>query len=387
MSPQNDFNKSLDLACDLIRIDSVNPGLKKGAAGEKKIAEFIYHFLRKEGIDTNLQEIAPGRFNVISTVKGLYPGPRILLNGHLDTVNVSGMQDPFLPTLHKGKLYGRGSQDMKGGIAIAISTLLAIHNQRKKLEGEIVLAAVADEEELSLGTSWFLQHWPENKPFDFAIVLEPTDLHVSTAHKGFAWVEVKTFGKAAHGSRPKEGIDAIRMMAEILRELDQCDQSLQQQIIHDQLGSGSLHASLINGGSQWSSYPNSCQLKYERRTVPPETQSTVESEIQHILEKCCRQNPLFKAKAQVIYARNPFEIDPNLEMVQKFYQTAHRHLPQKVFWGWVSFWTDAALLSMAGIPSIVFGPRGSGLHSLEEYVIASDLSSCAEIIFDFLMGD
>ena len=128
MSLQNDFKKSLDLACDLIRIDSVNPGLKKGAAGEKKIAEFIYHFLKKEGINANLQEIAPGRFNVIATVKGVYLGPRILLNGHLDTVNVSGMQDPFLPILRKGKLYGRGSQDMKGGIAIAISTLVAIHS-------------------------------------------------------------------------------------------------------------------------------------------------------------------------------------------------------------------------------------------------------------------
>ena len=387
MSVQNYFNKSLDIACNLIRINSVNPGLKKGAAGEKEIAEFIYHFLREEGIDTELQKVAPDRFNVIATVKGLQPGPRILLNGHLDTVNVSGMQDPFIPTLNKGKLYGRGSQDMKGGIAIAISTLLALHNQRKNLAGEIVLAAVVDEEALSLGTSYFLKHWPRDKPFDFAIVLEPTDLQVSTAHKGFAWLEIKTFGKAAHGSRPMDGIDAIRMMAEILKELDKCDQNLQQQILHQQLGSGSLHASLISGGSQWSSYPDLCQLKYERRTVPPETKFTVESEIQLILEKCHRKNSLFKAEARVIYARNPFEIDPNLKMVQKFYQTAHRHFPQEVVWGWVSFWTDAALLSMAGIPSIVFGPRGSGLHSLEEYVIGSDLSSCAAIIFDFLMED
>ena len=387
MSVQNYFNKSLDIACDLIRINSVNPGLKKEAAGEKDIAEFIFHFLRKEGINADLQKVAPERFNVIATVKGLNPGPRVLLNGHLDTVNVSGMQDPFIPNLYKGKLFGRGSQDMKGGIAIAISTLLALQNQRKNLAGEIILAAVADEEEMSLGTSYFLKHWPKNKPFDFAIVLEPTDLQVSTAHKGFAWLEIKTFGKAAHGSRPKDGIDAIRMMAEILRELDICDQNLQQQILHQQLGSGSLHASLISGGSQWSSYPDLCQLKYERRTVPPETKFTVESEIQLILEKCHRKNSLFKAEARVIYARNPFEIDPNLKMVQKFYQTAHRHFPQEVVWGWVSFWTDAALLSMAGIPSIVFGPRGSGLHSLEEYVIGSDLSSCAAIIFDFLMED
>lgn len=387
MSVQNYFNKSLDIACDLIRIDSVNPGLKKGAAGEKEIAKFIFHFLRKEGITVHLQEIAPERFNVIATVKGLQPGPRILLNGHLDTVNVSGMQDPFIPNLHKGKLFGRGSQDMKGGIAIAISALLALQNQRNNLTGEIILAAVADEEELSLGTSYFLKHWPKNKPFDFAIVLEPTDLQVSTAHKGFAWLEIKTFGKAAHGSRPKDGIDAIRMMGEILRELDICDQNLQQEILHPQLGCGSLHASLISGGSQWSSYPDFCQLKYERRTVPPETKFTVESEIQLILDKCRRKNSLLKAEARVIYARNPFEIDPDLKMVQKFYQTAHRHFPKEVDWGWVSFWTDAALLSMAGIPSIVFGPRGSGLHSLEEYVVASDLSSCAEIIFNFLMED
>ena len=384
MSLQQEFDRSLNITRELIRIDSVNPGLVKGAVGEKPIAEFLQRFLRDEGISAELQKVAPGRFNVISSIRGVHPGPRVLLNGHLDTVSVAGMSHPFAPLLKEGKIYGRGSQDMKGGLAAGLAALLALSNHRNDLRGEVVFAAVADEEDLSLGTTWFLKDWSKDRPFDFALVLEPTDFKVCTAHKGFAWIKVTTYGIGAHGSRPAEGVDAIFLMGELVGELNLLDQALQNRPLHESLGSGSVHTSTIHGGQQWSSYPDYCQLQYERRTVPPETPFTVKTEIQQLLEKCRRKNPQFKAVAELICTRSPFQIAPEQAILQQFYQTAYSHLPEQTSWGSVSFWTDAALLADAQIPTLVFGPRGAGLHSCEEYVIASDLSICAEIIYRFL---
>lgn len=378
------FNRSLEILSELIRIDSVNPTLVPGGAGEQAIAEFLSGFLRSEGIPSQLQQIAPGRFNLLAVVQGASPGPRVLLNGHLDTVGFAGMKQPLVPVLKDGKLYGRGAQDMKGGLASAVSALLALFQHREDWQGEVVLAAVADEENLSLGTTWLLEHWPKDRPFDFALVLEPTDLQVATAHKGFAWVEVTTYGKAAHGSRPADGVDAIRFMGQFLDQLDQLDRDLQHNRLHQLLGSGSLHASLIQGGRQWSSYPDRCHLKYERRTVPPETQATVANEFQNILRICRQQNHQFRGKASLVCAREPFETNPDQAVFQRFYRTAQSQRGQHVRWGSVSFWTDAALLAADSIPTLIFGPRGAGLHSLEEFVVAEDLSDCAEIIFRFV---
>ena len=383
-SLQQTFNRSLDILFELIRIESVNPTLVPGGAGEQAIAEHLCSLLKSEGIRCQLQPVAPGRFNVSAAVQGSSPGPRVLLNGHLDTVSIAGMKHPLAPVLKEGRVYGRGAQDMKGGLAAAVAALLALSRHREDWRGEVVLAAVADEEDLSLGTTWFLEHWPRDRPFDFALVLEPTDLQVATAHKGFAWVEVTTCGKAAHGSRPADGVDAIRLMGQVLGHLDRLDRDLQSRPLHPLLGSGSLHASLIRGGRQWSSYPDRCHLKYERRTVPPETRATVESEFRRILRECRQQDERFRGEASLVCAREPFETDPDQEVLQRFHDTARSQRPRNVRWGSVSFWTDAALLAAASIPTLVFGPRGAGLHSLEEYVVAEDLSDCAEIIYRFV---
>jgi len=383
-SLQQTFDRSLDILFELIRIASINPTLVSGGSGEQAIAEQLCGLLKSEGIRSELQTVAPGRFNVLAEVQGSSPGPRVLLNGHLDTVSIAGMKQPLVPVLKEGRVYGRGAQDMKGGLAAAVAALLALSRRRDDWKGEVVLAAVADEEDLSLGTIGFLEHWPQDRPFDFALVLEPTDLQVATAHKGFAWVEVATYGKAAHGSRPADGVDAIGLMGQVLGHLDRLDQDLQRHPLHRLLGSGSLHASMIQGGRQWSSYPDRCRLKYERRTVPPETRETVETEFRQILQTCHDQDPRFRGEASLVCAREPFEADPEQAVLQQFYRTARSQCPRHVGWGSVSFWTDAALLAAASIPTLVFGPRGAGLHSLEEYVVADDLGDCAEIIYRFV---
>ncbi len=384
MTLERQFQRSLEILRTLVRIDSVNPSLVPGSLGEKEIAEFLFSFFKAEGIDVQLQTVAPKRFNVVAKVTGTLPGARILLNGHLDTVSVEGMDSPFDPVEKDGRIYGRGSQDMKGGLAAAITALLALARHRDQWGGEVILAAVADEEDQSLGTQFFLNHWPKESPFQFGLIMEPTDLKVCSAHKGFAWMEVTTQGVAAHGSRPREGVDAIRAMGQVLQELDALDTRLQSGAAHPLLGFPSLHASIIQGGREWSSYPDRCLLKYERRTLPHESNDQLEGELNIILEKLARLEPQFSSHSHLVCSRAPFEVDRTHPVLESFFKTAHTLLPDLVEWGAATFWTDAALLSEACIPSLLFGPRGAGLHSLEEYVLASDVVSCAEIIYEFV---
>ena len=386
MITNNPFQKTIPILKDLIQINSVNPTLVAGGDGEKEIVRYLSEIFQREGVQYEIQYIGADRFNLVARVSGKKGGPRILLNGHLDTVGVAGMVTPFEAREIEGKIYGRGSQDMKGGLAAGVATLLALSQNRERFTGEVVLAAVADEEDRSLGTEYFLQHQPKEEPFDFCIVLEPTDLKVCTAHKGFAWLEVTVYGKAAHGSRPKEGIDAIRHMGQVLEQLDQLDNRLQSNPLHSLLGSGSLHSSLIEGGREWSSYPDRCVLKYERRTVPPEDEETIRAELDGILNKLALAVPDFRAESQLIFSRAPLQQDRKHPLISQFHRQAVRHFSELADWGTVSFWTDAALIAEAGIPSVVFGPRGAGLHSLEEYVIASDVIACAKLLYDFILA-
>jgi acetylornithine deacetylase len=273
---------------------------------------------------------------------------------------------------------------MKSGIAAGVAALLELSRNPDCFCGEVVLSAVADEEDKSIGTQSFLASYPSSQPFDFALVMEPTDLKVCTSHKGFVWLEVHTQGIAAHGSRPKEGVDAIRAMGAILQELELLDARLQSRPTHPLLGSGSLHASLIQGGREWSSYPDHCFLKYERRTIPGESDLLIEEELQELLRKLKERIPHFEASGSIIFSRTPFETCRDLPCHQAFFNTAHDLLPELVEWGAVSFWTDAALLAEAGIPTLVFGPRGAGLHSLEEYVVASDVTACTQVVRSFI---
>ena len=386
MTLQSAFRHSLSILKSLVEIESVNPTLVPGGAGERRIAEHLLSVFRAEGIAANLEEVSPGRLNVVAGVRGANPGPRLLLNGHLDTVSVEGMTAPFKALEKDGKIFGRGALDMKAGVAAATAALIAVHQQKERFAGELVLAAVADEEDLSLGTQHFLKNLPTGPPFDFAVVTEPTNLKVCSAHKGFAWLEVLTEGIAAHGSRPQEGVDSIRAMGKVLQELQILDEHVQAGPAHALLGTGSLHASLIQGGREWSSYPDRCVLKYERRTVPGESDGVVEREMSAILGKLRQSDPGFQGQGRFVFSRAPLEVDRDDPNMRRFFDVAHSCLPEEVAWGAASFWTDAALLSEAGIPAAVFGPRGEGLHSLEEYVVADDVVACAEIIYRFVMG-
>jgi acetylornithine deacetylase len=357
-----------------VAIDSVNPSLVAGAAGEKEIARFVLAWLQDRGIATQAYEAEPGRPSVVARVPGKGGGRSLMLYAHMDTVGVSGMPGPFDPRIEDGRMYGRGAYDMKAGLAACLLALAEI--RRGELDGDLLLAAVADEEHASLGIQEVLQHVRA----DAAIVTEPTSLQVCVAHKGFSWHEISTCGRAAHGSQPQFGVDAIAHMGRVLNRLEALQQELRERPPHGLLGHGSLHASLIAGGQELSSYPATCTLQLERRTLPSEDAASVEQEIEGLLNALAEEDPRFQARHRTTLVRAPFCVSEDEVIVRAVRSQAGVVLGATPVTIGASFWMDAAFLAGAGIPTVAFGPHGSGAHAIDEWVDLNSVDQCREIL-------
>jgi acetylornithine deacetylase len=361
-----------ELAATLVRIDSVNPSLHAGAAGETEIAAFVADWLERAGLDVTVVEPVPGRPSVVGIARGTGGGRSLLLNAHLDTVGVAAMETPFDARIADGRLYGRDSYDMKGALAAAL--LAAADAVNARLAGDVIVAAVADEEVASIGTEAVL----EALSADGCIVCEPTELAVAVAHRGFAGFEIEALGVAAHGSRPDLGVDAILRMGAILVALEALDRRLQGGSRHPLLGAGSLHASLIEGGQEFSSYPERCIVTGERRTLPGETAEDVERDLRALLEPTLLEPTLLEppadAEIRMLTTRDAFELDEAHELVRLVLaaaeSTAAVGLP---------FWADSALTGAAGIPTVLFGPIGAGAHAAVEWVDIGSLERCRQV--------
>ena len=364
-------DSTIRLLRDLVAIDSVNPSLVPGARGEADVARRIAAELRAIGLRVDITEVAPGRPNVVGVLEGRAKGRALMLCGHIDTVGVAVMDKPFDPVERDGRLYGRGAQDMKGGVAAMIGAARVIAESGGLANGRLVIAAVIDEEHASLGADALVT----GVRADAAVVTEPTDLDIAVAHKGFQWIDIETRGRAAHGSRPLEGRDAIMRMGRVLAGFEALDRRLQSGHAHPLLGTASLHASTIGGGREWSSYPDQCSLQVERRTLPGESDTIALEEASTILDELRRQDSQFEGEASLTFGRSPYEIDPR-ETLPTLLAVAARSAGHAAMRVGMSFWTDAAILGAAGIPSVLFGPGGAGLHSIEEYVRLRDVEVC-----------
>lgn len=366
------------LLAELVAINSVNPDLVPGGAGEGEIARFIADWCEEQGLQVHWLEATPGRPSVVAMASGTGGGRSLMFNGHTDTVGAAGMTDPFRPRLEGARMYGRGAYDMKGGVA---AMLVAVAQAKKLgLRGDVIAACVADEEYASLGSFELVRHFQA----DAAIVCEPSTLEIVAAHKGFVWAEIEVHGKAAHGSRPGLGIDAIAKMGPVLVELEKLDGRLRASPKHKLLHTGSVHASLIRGGQELSSYPASCKLSLERRSIPGESSATLEAELRGILEGIRANDPQFSYTLTMGLERHPHEIAEDAKILHILRQQATRATGREPQIVGEPFWTDCAVLSTVGIPTFMFGPDGAGAHAAEEWVDLNSVEQCAEIYLETL---
>ena len=370
---------TLELLKALVAIDSVNPSLVVGGAGEREIAEFVVGWARGCGLDAEVLEQTPGRPSLVVRGRGSGGGRTLLLCGHYDTVTVEGMADPHTPRLDGDRLHGRGAYDMKAGLAAALVACREL--AQSGLAGDVVVAAVADEEHSSLGIQEVIGRLLAGPAIDAAIVTEPTEFELVVAHKGFVWSEVEVRGKAAHGSRPHLGVDAIAKTGPILTALDRLDERLDERR-DPLLGRASVHASTIEGGEELSSYPARCTVGIERRTLPGETAATVAAELESLLQACRAEDPKLQASQRTLLVREPFEIPTDHELVGLVRDAAATVLGTPPPIARAGYWTDAAFIAAAGIPTIVFGPSGEGAHAAEEWVSVSATDAVAEILIE-----
>lgn len=360
----------------LVQTDSRNPDMVSDGPGEARVGGDIARILEGLGLDMKMYDLGSGRVNVVGILPGKGDGRSLILNGHMDTVGVDEMHEPFSGMIKEGRLYGRGSQDMKGSLAAMLGAIKALVDGEISLQGDLIFTAVADEENQSLGTIELVKKIGA----DGAIVTEPTDLKVVSAHRGWIWYEVEVEGLAAHGSRFQEGRDAILLMGRFLVELEKYSRELIKRPGHPLTGPPSVHTSLIEGGSDMCTYPPRCKVSIERRTVEGETEAVVRKELQLILDRLQERDPDFRAHLSLIAHRAPLETSPESGIMEALTGAYARVMGEQPEISGAAYWTDAALLAEKGMEAVLIGPIGEGLHSAEEWVDLNSVYDLAEIL-------
>jgi acetylornithine deacetylase len=373
------FGDAIALTRELVRVDSRNPSLANGAPGEAHVARALATVLRAWGITADVHDALPGRPNVIARIPGTGGGKSLMFNGHIDVVGIDGMNhEPFDATVKDGRIYGRGASDMKGGVAAMCAAAARLRGQ---LGGDLIIAAVADEEWRSAGTAALVA---SGMRADAAIVTEPTQLRLMPAHKGFAWLEARVHGRAAHGSRWDIGVDAVRHAGLLLAELDRVDAEELPKKKHALLGRPSLHAGSISGGGGGvSTYPDRCTFEIERRTIPGETPDDARRELEAACAAVRARQPAFRADVELMFSQPPSDVAVDAPVVRSLAEVlTHRKLNPEP--AGMSAWTDAALLNAAGIPAICFGPGDMGLaHAATEYIEVREIEQATDLLVAF----
>lgn len=375
------MNSPAKLLCELIALPSINPAFAPAndpRAGEKNVADFLASVAAQGGLDVDLQEVLPGRFNLIAR---LLPSgkvrQRIVLAPHMDTVGVAS-DEQFHPQLKNGRIYGRGACDTKGSIAVFLSALLNLAAAKKRpTSTEVMLLALVDEENGQAGSRFVAR---SRFKADLAIVGEPTKLQIVTAHKGDLWLQIETRGKAAHGSRPELGRNAVHEMAKIVNLLETSYARALRQRRHPLLRHPTINVGTIAGGRQPNIVPDSCTIRIDRRTIPGENDPAVKREILSFIRRHGLSATMIDTKHEE--PAPPMETSLQLAPVQQLLAAAKQTKPAGV-----DFFTDAGVLAAAGIPSVVFGPGDiAQAHTVDEWVAVSQLDRGTKLLGRFLQS-
>jgi len=356
------------LLADLVRIPSVNPAIAPDEAhAEGAIAEFACSWLARNGVRAWTEEAAPGRPNVVAEIGSA--GPSLILYGHLDTVGTAGMTiPPFTPRVEAGRLYGRGSTDMKAGVAACMAAAAAI--ARESIPGRLLLALVADEEYESIGAADFVRRHRA----DGCIVSESSDGDLILAHKGFVWADITTRGHAAHGSRYDLGVCAIARMGRVIAALDRFDSEVLRGRTAPLVGPASMHCSLVRGGAGLSTYAPECSLSIERRTLPGETGDQVAEELKRVIREAAEE-----AEVSIRTVRGPSNTPAEAPLAIAVRDAARAITGKTPRDKGAPYWMDSALFAEAGIPTVNYGPTGASPHEAVEWVDIDSVAACAKV--------
>ncbi|HUK31937.1 MAG TPA: M20/M25/M40 family metallo-hydrolase [Candidatus Acidoferrum sp.] len=356
----------------LVATPSVNPTLApREGKGEEAIAEVIRRWFTARGVESWVEEPAPGRPNAIARV-GSGAGPVLVLCAHVDTVSTEGMKiPPFEPRVEGNRVYGRGSYDMKGGAAAILCAMAKL--AKEPLRGSVIAALVADEEYASIGTQHFVAHHKA----DACIVTEPCDRKLILAHKGFVWAEITTEGHAAHGSRWDIGVCAIASMGRIIAALDEFDRKELRRRTHTLVGPASQHCSTVRGGAGLSTYAPSCTLEVERRTLPGETPEQVLDELHSVIATTGE-----KANVRLMLTQPPLVCSRDARVAECVRAAATKVTGRAPVEGGVAYWMDAALFAAAGIDTVNYGADGAGAHEAVEWADLDSVVACGAVLVE-----
>jgi succinyl-diaminopimelate desuccinylase len=352
--------------------------------GELAAAEIIASELKRFGIDSRIDSWDKTRANITAQVKSSGRKGALLFACHLDVVppgEAKWQNPPFAAVESNGRIYGRGSADMKGGIAAIVTAIGEIADSGTKLKGDIILFAAAGEETDSCGTKRFVRDYGGLPELAGVVLPEPTDFEIITAHRGMLWLKVQTFGKAAHSSTPQLGVNAIASMKSILNELDNFKIRFEP---HELLGECSMSVNTITGGKAMNIVPDKCDTGIDIRTVPGQNHQDIIDDVQKIFAKLKQKNSEFEAAVSVIRQVGALETDSRCDFVRDFCSAAGINETTAV-----GFTTDGPFFASLGAPVIIFGPGKPHLaHKPDEYIDISDLKIAVEyyknIILKFL---
>jgi acetylornithine deacetylase/succinyl-diaminopimelate desuccinylase-like protein len=374
----------VELVSELVKIESVTPWLIETGSGEGAVASFMASWLGDAGAEVEVVEVQAGRPNVLARLRGSQPGPTLCLNAHSDTVGFDNWADRALsPRLEGGRLYGLGSCDDKGMCAAAMFALRSVARSGRELKGDLLVACVADEEGVSIGS----EHLAAMGGIDATLVIEPQPLaEVVVEHQGFGWIDVIVHGVPAHGSAPEKGVDAIVHMAEVVTRLHELNKTHFEARPDPMNGRTVFHTGTIAGGTDYATYPSSVTLGIEIGTQPGEHLSNRVADIETIFGEVAALDPRFKGEVVVRLDREPFKAEGHESLLAAWSQAMIDVTGNKPRETGMNAWADSGLMQGAGIPTLLVGAEGGNLHAPDEWVSVSELTQLCAVLENAVLG-
>lgn len=378
MSAPVDPTEAVALTQELVRFNTTNP-----PGNETPVIQLLEVRLRADGFETVVvpYPVGANRSQVVARLRGTGERPGLLFSGHVDVVppgNVPWTVEAFGGEIRDARLYGRGSCDMKSGVAALVVAAGAIARSGVKLHGDLVVAITADEERNCLGADELVKE-PLFDGLGAVLVAEPTSLNLYVAEKGAFWVEIAIYGKTAHGSMPQMGANAISAMAEFLSRWEQTYRT--DDPVHPILGTPTLNVGVIQGGVKVNVVPDQCTVHLDMRTVPPLEHAALRAALTELLNDVCGARTGTRWEIRVLSDRPPVSCPADSPLATAIASAVTELAGIDPTPRGIPYCTEACVwVPVLGIPAVICGPGSPGMaHQPDEYVDVAEVELAARV--------